>query len=133
MAPVLKKRKRSARKARKKRSSKKKNEEEVLQEGQEKSSKKGKKGKAAKAPKASAGKKAKSTYGFNLQISTDVECFVVSIVFENIVLFHIGWFSRVHDGGKKPSAPKGKQMSKTEVTQALEDVSGTFLLFWFKF
>merc|ERR1719201_2992441 len=32
--------------------------------------------------------------------------------------------TRVHDGGKKPAAPKGKQMSKSEVTQALEDVSG---------
>ena len=32
--------------------------------------------------------------------------------------------SMVHDGGKKPAAPKGKQMTKTEVTQALEDMSG---------
>jgi DNA-binding protein HU-beta len=32
--------------------------------------------------------------------------------------------SKVHDGGKKPAAPKGKQMSKSEVNQALEDMSG---------
>eukprot|EP00398_MALV-I-01_sp_L67-1_P000689 gene689-754_t len=32
--------------------------------------------------------------------------------------------TRVHDGGKKPAAPKGKQMNKSEVTQALEDMSG---------
>merc|ERR1712070_835620 len=32
--------------------------------------------------------------------------------------------TKVHDGGKKPAAPKGKQMTKTEVTQALEDMSG---------
>merc|ERR1711990_273852 len=32
--------------------------------------------------------------------------------------------TRVHDGGKKPAAAKGKTMSKSEVTQALEDMSG---------
>lgn len=32
--------------------------------------------------------------------------------------------TRVHDGGKKPAVAKGKQMSKTEVVQGLEDMSG---------
>jgi len=32
--------------------------------------------------------------------------------------------TRVHDGGKKPAAPKGSQMNKSEVVQALEDMSG---------
>jgi len=85
----------------------------VMKKRSARKAKKGKKRSARKSKKRSARKAKKGTKKASKKKKAAKPAKVV-----------VKKTTRVHDGGKKPQPAKGKQMSKSEVFQGLEDMSG---------